>query len=237
MIVAAKQNLFESPTVFHIGPVPMTETVVVTWGIIAIFTVVALYVRSRLSATRPGGLQTLVEGLVTWLDGEIDNIIGDRPQRYFPLIATLFLFVLTLNLVSNIPFIESPTGDPATTVALAIIVFLSVPFYGIASRGVAGYFATYLRPTPFMLPLNIISEVSRTLSLAVRLFGNVMSGGLIVGVLISIVPLVVPLFMMFLGLITSVVQAYIFPVLAMVYIGGAVRLEKKRAMKHAEETG
>ena len=235
-MILAKQNLFESPTVFHIGPVPITATVVVTWGIIAIFAVVALYVRSRLSAARPRGLQLAIEGLVTWLDGEISNIIGDRPQRYFPLIATLFLFVLTLNLVSNLPGVKSPTGDPATTTALAIIVFLSVPFYGIAAKGVGGYFMNYLKPTPFMLPLNIIGELSRTLSLAVRLFGNVMSGGLIVGVLISIVPLVVPLFMMFLGLITSVVQAYIFPVLAMVYIGGAVRLEKKRALKHAEET-
>lgn len=237
MMIVAKQSMFEAPTIFNIGPVPVTETVWVTWGIIAILTIVALYVRSRLSATRPGGLQLGLEGLITWLDGEIDNIIGDRPQRYFPLIATLFIFVLTLNLVSNIPLIKSPTGDPATTVALAIIVFLSVPFYGIATKGVGGYLMNYLKPTPFMLPLNLISEISRTLSLAVRLFGNIMSGGLIVGVLISIVPLIVPLFMMFLGLITSVVQAYIFPVLAMVYIGGAVRLEQKRAMKHAVENG
>ncbi len=235
-MIAVSKNLFETPTVFTIGPVPITVTVVVTWAMIAGLAVVALIVRGRLSARRPGPLQIGSEALVTWLDTEIRNIIGDRPERYFPLIATLFIFVLMLNLVSNLPGIKSPTGDPATTVALAVIVFLSVPFYGIATKGVGRYFMTYLRPTPFMLPLNIIGEISRTLSLAVRLFGNVMSGGLIVGVLISIVPLVVPLFMMFLGLITSVVQAYIFPVLAMVYIGGAVRLEQKRAMKHAEET-
>jgi len=235
-MIAAAKNLFKAPTVFEIGPVPITETVWVTWWLIALLTVAALYIRSRLSAKRPSGLQLALEGLVTWLDNEIRNIVGDRPGRYFPLIATLFLFVLALNLVSNIPVVESPTGDPATTVALALIVFLSVPFYGIAVKGVGGYFMNYLRPTPFMLPLNIIGEVSRTLSLAVRLFGNIMSGGLIVGVLVSIVPLVVPLFMMFLGLITSVVQAYIFPVLAMVYIGGAVRLEQKRAMKLAKES-
>ena len=234
-MIAATRNLFETPTVFTIGPVPVTMTVVVTWGVMAALAVVALIVRSRLSARRPGALQIGAEALVTWLDNEIRNIIGGRPERYFPLIATLFIFVLTLNLVSNLPVVESPTGDPATTTALAIIVFLSVPFYGIATKGVGRYLMTYLKPTPFMLPLNIIGELSRTLSLAVRLFGNIMSGGLIVGVLISIVPLVVPLFMMFLGLITSVVQAYIFPVLAMVYIGGAVRLEQRRAMKHAEE--
>jgi F-type H+-transporting ATPase subunit a len=236
-MLAQTKDIFGAPTVFNIGPVPVTETVWVTWWLIALFTVLALYVRSRLNAERPGPLQVGAEALVTWLDGEIGNIIGDRPQRYFPLIATLFIFVLTLNLISNIPLIESPTGDPATTTALALIVFFSVPFYGIATKGIGGYLMTYLRPTPFMLPLNIIGELSRTLSLAVRLFGNIMSGGLIVGVLISIVPLVVPLFMMFLGLITSVVQAYIFPVLAMVYIGGAVRLEQKRAMKHAVENG
>lgn len=234
-MIAVTESLFEAPKVFTIGPVPITETVWVTWGLIAILTIVALLIRSRLSAKRPGPLQIAIEGLVTWLDNEIKNIIGGQPQRYFPLIATLFIFVLTLNLISNLPVIESPTGDPATTAALAIIVFFSVPFYGIATKGVGRYLMTYLKPTPFMLPLNIIGEVSRTLSLAVRLFGNMMSGGLIVGVLISIIPLVVPLFMMFLGLITSVVQAYIFPVLAMVYIGGAVRLEQKRTMKHAEE--
>ena len=234
-MIAKLENVLEAPTIFTVGPVPVTETVVVTWGVMGMLTVVALILRSRLNPRRPGSLQIAAEGLITWLDTEIRNIIGDRPERYFPLIATLFIYILTLNLVSTLPAVKSPTGDLATTTALAIIVFFSAPFYGIATKGVLGYFKIYLRPTPFMLPLNIIGEVSRTLSLAVRLFGNVMSGGLIIVILIGLVPIIVPTAMELLGLITSVVQAYIFPVLAMVYIGGAVRLEQKRETRIAEE--
>jgi F-type H+-transporting ATPase subunit a len=230
-------SVLEPEVLFDVGPLPVTTTLAVTWGAMAVLTIVALIIRSRLNARRPGPLQIAAEALVTWFDGEIGNIIGGRPERYFPLVATLFVFILTLNLASNLPGIDSPTGDLATTAALALIVFLSVPVFGIAAKGVRGYFSIYLKPTPFMLPLNIIGELSRTLSLAVRLFGNVMSGGLIVGILILTVPIIVPAAMMALGLITSLVQAYIFAVLAMVYIGGAVQAERKHDTHPAEENG
>jgi F-type H+-transporting ATPase subunit a len=236
-MIAAVEDLIEIREAFRIGPVTITETVVVTWAVMAFLIVVAAVVRLRLSQRRPGALQIVVEGLVTWVDTEIRNIVGGKPDRYFPLIATLFVFILTLNLASNLPGVKSPTGDLSTTAGLAIfVVFLVVPFYGIAAKGFLGYLRTYIRPTPLLLPFNIIGEFSRVLSLAVRLFANVMSGGLIVGVLISLVPLVAPMLMMALGLITGVVQAYVFPVLAMVYIGGVVRLEQKREMQRAEET-
>lgn len=226
----------EPKLMFRLGPVPVTSAEVVTWCAMAVLVVVALVIRLRLNPRRPGTLQIAAEALVTWLDGEIRNIIGDRPERYLPLIATLFVFILTLNLASNLPGVESPTADLATTAALALIVFFAVPVYGIASKGLLGYLGVYLKPVPFMLPFNIIGELSRTISLAFRLFGNMMSGGLIVGVLILIVPIIAPAAMMALGLIVSIVQAYIFAVLAMVYIGGAVRVEKKRAMKRREES-
>jgi len=235
MLAQIRKPLQQAPVLFEWGPVEVTETVVITWAVMLGLVVAALFVRRRLNPRRPGALQIATEGLITWVDTEIRNIVRDAPHRYFPLIATMFVFILLLNLVSNIPGVQSPTGDLSTTAALAVIVFFAVPVYGIAAKGVGGYLKTYLQPTPFMLPLNIITELSRTLALAVRLFGNVMSAGMIVGILLLVVPLFVPVVLMALGLITGVVQAYIFPILAMVYIGGAVQARRKKEAKQEKE--
>ncbi len=231
---AATGYRMDAPTVFTVGPVEVTTTVVVTWGVLVGLAVLALVVRDRLDPKRPGALQIGCEALVTWLDNEIRNIIGRRPDRYFPFIATIFVFILVGNLVASLPFVKAPTADLSTTVALAVIVAVSVPVYGIAAKGVIGYLRVYVSPTPFMLPLNIIGEATRTVALAIRLFANIMSGGLIVAVLVGFVPIILPTAMELLGLITALVQAYVFPVLAMVYIGGAVRLEEKREQQRVQ---
>jgi F-type H+-transporting ATPase subunit a len=144
-----------------------------------------------------------------------------------PFIATLFLLIATANLLSIVPWYNPPTGSLSTTAALALCVFIAVPAYGIARKGVGAYFKQYVQPSPIMLPFNIIGDFSRTLALAVRLFGNIMSGTLIVGVLISLAPLFFPLVMQAFGLLIGMIQAYIFAVLAMVYIASAARREQQ----------
>ncbi|MDH3664833.1 MAG: F0F1 ATP synthase subunit A, partial [Alphaproteobacteria bacterium] len=150
--------------------------------------------------------------------------IGARdPSRYLPFIGTLFLFIATANLLAVVPGYMPPTGSLSTTTALAIAVLVAVPAYGIAKTGVRPYLQNYARPTLFMLPFNVIGELSRTIALAVRLYGNVMSGTVIVGILISIAPFFFPIIMQLLGMLTGLIQAYIFAVLATVYIASATR--------------
>jgi F-type H+-transporting ATPase subunit a len=213
---------------FFIGPIPITRTVWMTWILMAALAAVALIVRRQLRRDAPSGLRTVLEGMMTYLDGQIEDIVHRPPERYFPLVATLFLFILLSNLASVVPRVVSPTADAACTGALALIVFLSVPIYGIWERGLRPYLAAYLKPVFIMLPFNVIGELSRTLALMVRLYGNVMAGAVIVGVLVVVGGvLAAPLGM--LGLLTGVIQAYIFAILAMVYIGQAVRSSEKKA--------
>jgi len=161
---------------------------------------------------------------------QIREVSRQDPGRYLPFVGTLFLFILVCNVLGIIPGYIAPTGSLATTAALAICVAVAVPYHGIREQGLRGYLRQYLEPTVIMLPFNIFGELSRTLSLAVRLFGNVMSGGMIAGILLIIAPLFVPVLMQALGLLTGVVQAYIFAILAMVYIGSATQ-----AHQHSRE--
>ena len=152
---------------------------------------------------------------------QIRAIGGGDPARYLPFIGTLFLFTLFSNLLGIVPGFMSPTGSLSTTVALALCVLVAVPVYGIADAGVLAYLRRYIRPTPLMAPFNVIGEISRTIALAVRLYGNVMSGTVVAAILLSIVPFFFPVVLQLLGLLTGVIQAYIFAVLAMVYIVSA----------------
>ncbi|WP_285547205.1 F0F1 ATP synthase subunit A, partial [Dyadobacter frigoris] len=147
----------------------------------------------------------------------------DKPEKYIAFIGTLFLFIAVANVCIIFPWYEPPTGSLSTTAALAVCVFMAVPFYGVGADGFVGYLKSYIEPTFIMLPFNLISEASRTLALAIRLFGNMMSGGLVVAILISITPLIFPIIMSALGLLTGMVQAYIFSILATVYIAAAVK--------------
>jgi F-type H+-transporting ATPase subunit a len=167
--------------------------------------------------------QNFFEMLVTYMRSQIREITGQDPDRYLPFIGSLFIFISVSNLLEVVPGYRAPTGSINTTAALALVVFFAVPIFGIAEQGLVGYLKQYAQPTPLMLPFTIIGELSRTLALAVRLFGNVMSGSLVVAVLVAIIPIFVPIVMEALGLLIGQVQAYIFAVLATVYIGAATR--------------
>lgn len=168
------------------------------------------------------------------IEHQIEEVGLSQPRRYLGFLGTLFLFVALASLCTVIPGYESPTGSLSTTAALALCVFVAVPFYGIEEQGVSNYLKSYVKPTFIMLPFNVIGEVSRTLALAVRLFGNMMSGAMIIGILLTITPFLFPIVMTALGLLTGMVQAYIFSILAAVYIAAATRLRTHKTEPDAE---
>ncbi len=209
---------------WHRGVVSLNATIVFTWVLMLVLVAgSALATRHLATGSRRSRWQNMLEIVVTAIEGQIGEIGLTNPRRYVPFVGTLFLFIGASSLSSIIPGFEPPTGSLSTSVALALCVFVAVPVFGIAARGVGGYLASYVQPTVIMLPFNIISEASRTLALAVRLFGNMMSGAMIVGILVSITPLVFPVVMTALGLLIGMVQAYIFAILATVYIAAATR--------------
>jgi F-type H+-transporting ATPase subunit a len=172
--------------------------------------------------------QGTLEIIVTGIEKQMKDVGLEQAAKYLPFLGTLFVFVATCSLCIVIPGFQPPTGSLSTTAALALCVFVAVPLFGIGEQGLGGYLKTYTEPTLIMLPFNIISELSRTLALAVRLFGNIMSGVMIVGILLTITPFIFPIFMTALGLLTGMVQAYIFTILAGVYIAAATQSSKKQ---------
>jgi F-type H+-transporting ATPase subunit a len=205
--------------------VKLNATLVFTWLIMAILVIGSAWVtRGLTTETQISRFQNLVEVLVTGMRDQIRDVSRQDPGPYLPFVGTLFLFIATANLLSVVPGYRPPTGSLSTTAALATCVFVAVPLYGIASQGLGQYLKHYIQPTVLMLPFNVIGEFSRTLALAVRLYGNMMSGTVIAAILIGFVPLFVPVLMQLLGLLTGMIQAYIFAVLAMVYIASATRV-------------
>jgi len=199
-------------------------TIVTTWAIMLVLVIGSILITRKLKTdNRISRWQCILEMLVKGINNQIEEIGLKNPSNYIGFIGTLFLFIVTANILIILPWYEPPTGSLSTTAALAISVFLAVPFFGIEKSGMLGYLKSYLKPTPIILPFNIISEVTRTLALAVRLFGNMMSGGMIVAILLSITPFIFPIVMKALGLLTGMVQAYIFSILATVYIAAAVQ--------------
>ena len=210
------------------GPVKLNGTIVFTWAIMAILATGSMLITRRLSTEhRRSRWQNLLEILVTGMVRQIGEVGLPHPEKYLGFLGTLFLFVAAAALATIVPGYEPPTGSLSTTVALALCVFVAVPMFGIRRQGVTGYLESYLQPTVIMLPFNIISEISRTLALAVRLFGNMMSGAMIVGILLSITPFLFPVVMTLLGLLTGMVQAYIFSILAAVYLAAAIRTDRR----------
>ncbi len=208
--------------IWSVGPVTLNATVVFSWVVMVLLVGGSwLATRNLSDGPRISRWQTVLETVVVFIRDQIRDVTQQEPGRYLPFIGTLFLFISISNLLSIVPGYQSPTGSLSTTAALAICVFFAVPIFGIAERGVFGYLRNYIEPTPFMLPFNIISELSRTLALAIRLFGNIMSGRVLIAIIVSIVPLLVPIAMQMLGLIIGQIQAYIFAVLATVYIASA----------------
>ncbi|MHA6262351.1 F0F1 ATP synthase subunit A [Arenibacterium sp. CAU 1754] len=204
----------------------LNATIAFTWVVMAVLVIVSWAITSRLSDNETvSRWQVMLEVIVTGIRDQISEVGTEEPDRYLPFIGTLFLFIATANIMGLIPGFRPPTGSLSTTAALAICVLIAVPLFSIARQGVRRYLGTYLRPSPLMLPFNIIAEISRTIALAVRLYGNVMSGTVIAGILLSVAPFFFPIMLQLLGLLTGLIQAYIFAVLAMVYIASASRAQ------------
>jgi len=208
-------------TLFTVGPVPITEPVVVTWGLMAALAL-AGFLATRSLALSPSRYQALLELIVGTIEDQIRITMRATPKSYIPMIGTLFLFILAANWSSLIPGIDPPTAHLETDAALGLIVFFAIVYFGIRARGVAGYLKTFAEPTIIMIPLNVVETFTRTFSLIVRLFGNIMSGVFLIGIVLSLAGLLVPIPLMALDLLIGAVQAYIFTVLAMVFIGSAV---------------
>lgn len=214
------------------GFVTINLTLVTTWAIMLVLIIGAKLITRKLrTGLQISRWQCMLEMVVITINDQIKEVGLDNPAKYIGFIGTLFLFIGASNLFIVFPGYEPPTASLSTTTALAICVFLAVPFFGIAEDGIIGYLTTYLQPTWIMLPFNLIGEITRTLALAVRLFGNIMSGGMIVAILLSISPFIFPVIMNLLGLLTGMVQAYIFSILATVYIAGAVQEKKAQHRK------
>lgn len=217
------------------GFVKLNATIAFTWGLMLVLAVGSKVITRKFSTElRRSRWQNALEIIVTAIEKQIAEVGLSQPKRYLPFLGTLFLFVAMSALCTIFPGYEPPTGSLSTTAALALCVFVAVPLFGIEERGLSDYIKSYAQPTVIMLPFNIISEVSRTLALAVRLFGNMMSGAMIIAILLTITPLFFPIFMTALGLLTGMVQAYIFFILATVYIAAATRVGKLKPMQDIE---
>ena len=202
--------------------IKINATLAFTWVVMALLAGGSFMITRRLSEDAPISRgQNLLEVIICYINRQIHEISQQEPERYLPFIGSLFLFIFISNLLAVVPGYMPPTGSISTTTALALSVFIAVPFFGILQVGLWEYIKQYCRPNIFMLPFNIIGEFSRTLALAVRLYGNIMSGTVVAGILLSLTPLFFPILMQILGLLTGAIQAYIFSILAMVYIVSA----------------
>ena len=225
--MAQKTTSIIPSVIFEYHGLEITSTIIYTWIVMALLIGVSFAITRGLTIRGRRG-QSVLEMIVEWVLDTIQDITKTDPFPMLPLVGTLALFLLVANTISIIPGMSAPTKDISTTSALAVIVFFAVPFYGIRKKGAKAYFTNYIQPTIIMLPFNIIGEFSRTLALAVRLFGNVMSGELIVAILFLLAGLFVPIPMLLLSILTGVIQAYIFSILTIVYIGSGLQTHGKR---------
>ena len=210
-----------SVAIFNLGPVPITEGVVATWAIMAVLVIGSILITRRLSLV-PSTTQAIFELIVDTVDGQIRDTMQTDPARYRGFIGTLFVFIFVANWSTLIPGVEPPTAHLETDMALAFLVFLAVIVFGIRAGGLRHYLATFASPSPIMIPLNFVESLTRAFSMFVRLFGNVMSGVFMVGIVLTLAGFLVPIPLMALDLLTGAVQAYIFAILAMVFIAGAI---------------
>ena len=219
--------------VFRIGPIAITNTVVVTWAIMLALALVAWVVTRRLRSA-PGPWQVVIEGVVSAIEDAIRSVLPDQFRQVMPFVATLWIFIVVANLASLVPGMRSPTGDLSLTVALAILVFLAVHWYGIRSNGLKSYLRHYLMPNPILLPFHVISEISRTVALAVRLFGNIFSLQMAALLVLLVAGFLAPVPVLMLHIIEAVVQAYIFGMLALIYIAGAIQSQQRKQHQEKE---
>ena len=214
-------NPLATLVLFHIGPVPISKPVVTTWVIMAVITLVS-WLGTRRASMEPNALESTLEIIVETISDQISAIIQKDTWPYLPLLGTLFLFLVVANLSAVLPDVQPPTGHIETPAALAVIVFLSVHYFGVRKRGVGPYLRHYTQPSILLTPLNVLSEITRTFSLMIRLFGNMMSHEFVLAIVVFLAGLLVPIPFMVLGILIGIIQAYIFTVLAAVFIGAAV---------------
>ena len=226
----------DSVIFWRYGVVVLNGTIVFTWVVMLLLTAGAWLLTRRLSSgATVSRRQTFIEAIVTTIHGQIKEVTPHQPKGLLPFLGTLFLFIAVSNTLSAVPGFHAPTGSLSTTTAFALLVFVAVPAYGISRMGLLTYLCRYLKPSFFMLPFNIMGDLSRTLALAVRLFGNVMSSHMIGAILLLIAPLFFPVLMQLLGLLTGFVQAYIFAILAAVYISAAMEIQSKSGQRQKEK--
>jgi F-type H+-transporting ATPase subunit a len=217
----------------QLGPVVLAEPVLTTWGIMFAL-VVGSWIGTRRLTLDPGPVQVVLEGLLGAADEAIRAVLPSQTARLLPFIATLWLFIMVASLSGLIPGVHAPTGDLSTTAALAVIVFLSVHWFGIRSEGIRAYLRHYLAPLPIMLPFHLMSELTRTLALAIRLFGNIMSLEMAALLVLLVAGFLVPIPLLILHIIEALIQAYIFGMLALIYIAGAIHSQESRKPQEQE---
>jgi F-type H+-transporting ATPase subunit a len=214
-------------TGMQLGPVVLAEPVLITWGIMLALTAGSWIVTRRLNLD-PGPVQVVLEGLLNAADEAIRAVLPEQTTRLLPFIATLWLFIMVANLSGLIPGVHAPTSDLSTTLALAVLVFLSVHWFGIRAEGLRAYLRHYLAPMPLMLPFHLMSELTRTLALAIRLFGNMMSLEMAALLVLLVAGFLVPIPLLMLHIIEALIQAYIFGMLALIYIAGAIHSQQSQ---------
>lgn len=224
----------DSIVYWQTGPVKISATLVFTWAVMGVLVLGSWLVTRNLSTgTSLSRGQNLLEILVDVIQGQIREVTQQDPGRYLPFVGTLFLFIAASNVLSLVPGFRSPTGSLSTTAALALCAFVAVPIFGIAARGLLAFLKSYVEPSVFMLPFNVIGELTRTVALALRLFGNVMSGSMMVATALAIAPLFFPIIMSAVGLLVGLIQAYIFSILALVFIASATRAHQEQELTAA----
>lgn len=221
------------------GFLKLNSTILTTWGLMVVLSLGSWLITRKLSSgLKISRWQNILEIIVLGIKQQIEDIGIPKPEKYLGFLGTIFIFTALASLCTIFPGYEPPTSSLSTTAALALCVFFAVPVFAISESGIAGYLRTYFQPTFIMLPFNLISEISRTLALAIRMFGNMMSGAMIVSILLSIAPFFFPVLMDVLGLLTGFVQAYIFSILAAVFIAAAIRegahTKKVKSLKTTE---
>ncbi len=212
--------------IFETGYFKINLTLVYTWFVILIISVISYFAGKKItSGDNPGRMQAVLEFIYEFIKNQLKQIIGNDAEEYIPFLGTIFIFIIISAVLNVIPLYHPPTSSLSTTSALALYVFFAVFFFGVRKRGIIGYLKHYVYPNPVMTPFHLISEFTRTLALALRLFGNTMSGTLVISILFIVVPLFVPVVMQMFEILIGAVQAYIFFVLSAVYIGAAISAE------------
>lgn len=216
----------ENEFTFTLGPLVISTSIITTWGIMLAVAAIARLSTRRLDMLRPGTMQTTAEGIVTAIDEAIASVVPEHGHQIMPFIASLWLFLIIANLIGLVPGLHSPTRDLSVTSALAIVVFFSVHWFGIKTQGLKNYLHHYLSPSPILLPFHIISELTRTLALAIRLFGNMMSLEMAAMLVLLVAGFLAPIPVLMLHIIEALVQAYIFGMLALIYVAGAIKSQQ-----------